>query len=773
MNKLVILLLLFILRPVAAISQWKDDFRDGSFEGSDREVCWDGDKTEFRVNESFELQLNSSKDYSAVQLYVPSHQSGSMEWSFYVKMGFTPTSSNYAKVYLTSDERDLKGDLNGLYVRVGYSDKNISLIQSKKGSNNRTLISGGNNRLNESSVSVNIKATLDAKGFFNLYSKLEGEKDYVLEGSCEITENVTGEWFGVVCVFTSTRSKSFYFDDFTVSQEPSEDEPEPAYSTAKEGDIVFSEIMANPGATDIPEYVELYNTSEQALQLKDLLFFYDKTSYKLPEKIIYPHSYFLLCKTSSASWFGSEINVNGVTSFPTLANGGKLLKIENLQNELISWIEYSDNMYGENSKKSGGWSLEAIDLSNISNTDSNWSSSVDALGGTPGKVNSIRAVNPDVTQPSVVSSSMEEDNKIKINFSKPMNRRLLLDTQSYSISAEGIQIEELTANDPQGNELTVRLNRFPSRGDLIELSMQGVRDRTGNPLETSTLSVGLGFEAQANDVIINEILFNPPSGGNEYVELYNRSDKAIDLRYLSITSRKPSDGSFNTSYKLTDRAEFMYPGEYLVVTKNREQVCSYFTCREESRFVEPLSMPSLANTSGCAVILNNRTNEVVDQFYYNESMHSQSLKTKKGVALERIDIESSTDDSGNWASASATSGYGTPGYVNSQYGRLTGLAEKSGNTLTVDYSASQEGRYGFVYQLDKPDYRCRLFIYDASGRKIKNLAENELLGIRGELFWNGMGVNGQKQTSGIYLVYLELFDSAGNIRHLRSPVIIK
>ncbi|MDR0543332.1 MAG: lamin tail domain-containing protein, partial [Dysgonamonadaceae bacterium] len=42
----------------------------------------------------------------------------------------------------------------------------------------------------------------------------------------------------------------------------------------------------------------------------------------------------------------------------------------------------------------------------------------------------------------------------------------------------------------------------------------------------------------ANDLVINEILYDKPTGGEEYVELYNRSTKSIDLRYVGITTRK-------------------------------------------------------------------------------------------------------------------------------------------------------------------------------------------------------------------------------------------
>jgi len=509
-----IIFIFLVLQSVTAFAQFSDNFNDGLFQGEMREVNWTGDVAEFRVNEALQLQLNSSVANSPAQLRTPSSMAANTRWKFYVKMNFNPTASNYAKVYLTSDEPNLNADLNGLFVRIGYTDKNICLMRSKKGSNNSTLIAGERQRLNLTSVAVTIKATLDTDGKFNLYSRLETESDFVLEGSCDLSDIPVSNWFGLVCIFTATRSAHFFFDNFVVQ--------------------------------DLDE-------------------------------------------------------------------------------------------------------------------------------------------------------------------------------------------EDLDEEDPKPD--------LPQEGD----------------------------------VIINEILFNPPTGGNEYVELYNRSDKTFDLRYLSITSRRPSDGSFNTIYPLTASPLLLHPGEYVVVTRNRNLVCEFFDCREESLFAEPTSMPSLANTSGCAVILNNVTNEIVDQFYYSETMHSKSIPSsaRKGVALERIHPDLPADEASSWASASSQSGYGTPGYINSQYSEHTGIQNPNDNFIAIEYPALGDDRYGIRYRLDKPDYNGRLFIYDAVGRKVNTVINNELLGSQGVIYWNGQSASGRKLQSGIYIVYLEIVDLSGVVHKFKTPAVVR
>lgn len=60
---------------------------------------------------------------------------------------------------------------------------------------------------------------------------------------------------------------------------------------------------------------------------------------------------------------------------------------------------------------------------------------------------------------------------------------------------------------------------------------------------------------------------------------------------------------------------------------------------------------------------------MIDEIRYSSKWHAPSVKNEKGIALERINPDRDTQDEMNWTSASATAGYGTPGYRNSQYGK--------------------------------------------------------------------------------------------------------
>jgi hypothetical protein len=382
-------------------------------------------------------------------------------------MNFTPSANNYAKIYLMSDEADLSDNPSGLFVRIGYTDKNISLVRARKGRNNEILIAGEKNRLNGPAVTVQV--TWDARGELRLCSRLDNEAAFREEGRYLLQETPDGGYFGLVCVFTPTRNGQFFFDNFTVSPWD-DDNPGATPDEPHADDMVFTEIMANPGSgSNRPEYIELYNTTGRAFQLNDCLFYYGDRAYSLPKREIPPHTYFILCKTAAEKDF-PDIEACGTTAFPTLANSGKLLRLDNRQGETIAWFEYSDAMYNDAVKKTGGWSLECIDWRNRSNTAANWSASVDASGGTPGRSNSIQAENPDLTPPAIRSATWSGA-EIGLTFSKPMDPASLLDETAYRFSDTGYHITGLDINRPQATTVQMQLNRFPPQGEWLSPSV--------------------------------------------------------------------------------------------------------------------------------------------------------------------------------------------------------------------------------------------------------------------------------------------------------------
>ena len=746
----------FLTSLFTAYSQSPSNFSSGNFI---QNPTWEGDVSKFKISDG-QLQLsdNTADKIGPSYLSTVSDRVRNTSWEFRVKMDFNPTSSNYSKIYLCSTNGNLNEALNGFFVRLGHTNKNVALL-SQDGTKTTVLFQGESKRLDMSSVSVKIKVTLDKQGIFSIYSQLEGESDFVFEGSKQVTEFPESNYFGVVCVYTKTRNEHFVFDNFAVAKIDEDDSlPEELKEVPAFGDIIFSEIMAKP-VGDVPEYVEFYNHSDKTFSLKNWQFYYGDKPYTLPEAEIKPNAYFVLCKPGSVSYFSDQVKAIGVSSFPTLANTGKLLRLDDNNGTLVHWFEYSEKMYGSDEKKTtGGWSLECIDLENKSNSETNWSGSL-VEGGTPGMPNSMQAINPDVEYAHIISVTKLQEDTLLIKFSKPLDLKTLSDKQSYDIRSTGYDIDFLSFNYPQGTELKLHLNKMPDKGEIIDLFFPGLLDLSGHVLDDEQfVSIGSGYEAEPLDVVINELLPNPLADSNEYVELYNRSNKAIDLSFLSIASRKNTDGTLNKAYPLASGLSLLYPKQYLLITKSMEKVTNFYSCPIDVFAVELSVMPTITNTLGCIVLINNQTNVIVDEFSYTEKMHDASILDKKGVALERIDVDGPTNSESNWTSASSFVGYGTPGYANSQKRIIAGLEslKPAVNVVTIDAD-----NYQINYHFFDHGNRCRIMVFNTLGKLVKTIANNELLGTEGSISWNGKADGGQKLQSGIYFIRMEVVSSNG------------
>lgn len=271
-----------------------------------------------------------------------------------------------------------------------------------------------------------------------------------------------------------------------------------------------------------------------------------------------------------------------------------------------------------------------------------------------------------------------------------------------------------------------------------------------------------------HEIVFNELLPNPYPEGSEYIELYNRSDQALPLAGLSIATRK-SDGRLGTHYPLSSITSLLEPQAYALLTKSKEGVSDFYLISSPDALHE-LKLPVLANTSATLVLFRAEDEVVIDEIRYSSKWHAPSVKDEKGVALERIHPDGDTQDEANWTSASATAGYGTPGYRNSQEGKpeegeATGIESPVYSEITREYTIH--------YHLDQSGYTCRAWVFDISGKRICEVVNHDLLGVEGELTWNGLASNGSKVKTGVYIFYVELVHPQGKVERYREVFLVK
>ncbi len=542
-------------------------------------------------------------------------------------------------------------------------------------------------------------------------------------------------------------------------------------------DIVIDEIMADPAPViGLPnnEWIELKNTSTTAFNLQGWkLSDLTGQSGPMPSFILKPDSFVIVCTSSAVtalSAFGPTISV---TSFPSLDNAGDQLSLRNAQGKLIHSVAYTDKWYQNELKAAGGWSLEMIDTKNPCSGFGNWRAAIDAKGGTPGKKNSINALNADKTSPRLLRAYATDSLSITLVFDEPLDSLTAAAITAYTIS-EGIgQPQSAIPLAPAFDHVTIKTARPLLRNKVYLITVKTITDCAGNAIASSNaVKLGLASSTDSMDLVINEILFNPRSSGVDYVELYNRSNKISDLENIYIANRN-SAGTVSSITQLSKENYLFFPEEFIVVTTDAAIVRRDYLTLNPDAFLEVTGMPSFNDDKGDVIILNGQ-GKIVDELAYSEKWHFKLIDNPQGVALERIDQNAPTQDPGNWHSAATSVGYGTPTYKNSQYRSNQEL--KGEITLTPEIiSPDNDGMDDFAtidYIFPTPGYVANISIFDAAGRVVRYLQRNALCGIKGNYRWDGLGEKDQKLPVGIYIIYTEVFNTDGKKKQFKNVIVL-
>lgn len=546
--------------------------------------------------------------------------------------------------------------------------------------------------------------------------------------------------------------------------------------TANRFDLVITEIMADPSpAVSLPsaEYVEIKNVSSTAFNLNGWKLS-DATSTGTINTsfTIQPDSIVILCSTGNVTTFSAFERAIGVTSFPSLDNDGDLLSLKSPQGKIIHAMSYAIDWYQNEVKKDGGWSLEMIDIKNPCSGMYNWKASIDAKGGTPGKKNSVDGVNIDAAPPQLVRTYSLDSLTIIALFNEPLDSASASIVSNYSFS-NNISIKSSLPQTPLFNSVALKLSTPLQKQTIYSLVVSNLTDCKGNAIGVyNKAKAGLTEEALQNDVVVNEVLFNPRPGAYDYVEIYNRSNKIIDANKLYIANRNAS-GSLGSVKKLSETPLYIFPDDYMVVTEDASSLQHEYMVQNSQNVLVISSLPSYPDDKATVVITNSQ-GKVVDEVSYSEKWHFGLISNDEGVALERIDPDDSSQKQTNWHSAASTAGYGMPTYKNSQHKQINAINA----TINVNpkiFSPDNDGHDDIAtisYQVTEPGYVANITIFDANGRLIRYFVKNALLGLKGSWNWDGLNENAQRLSVGTYIIYTEISNLQGKKKQFKNTVVL-
>jgi hypothetical protein len=431
--------------------------------------------------------------------------------------------------------------------------------------------------------------------------------------------------------------------------------------------LVINEVMYSP-ADGEPEWIELINISDDSVNLmnwsiSDLLATPTKNFITNENVFLQPDEYLIIAKDTSFNSFHPDVIAKTMyVNFGTLGNTSDGIIIYDFRDGIIDSLFYSSSWGG-----GSGFSLERISVDEETNDNTNWTSSLDQNGSTPGMPNSIENV------------------------------------QSYG----------------------------------------------------------------RNDLVINEIMFEPDTDNSEYIEFYNSGNSTVNIGGWRIEDEN------GNSEKLSEISFNILPDDYFVLASDSSILTRFGLSEEDNFTILGISSLGLVNT-GELILLSDVRGNVIDSIWYSDKWHNDNFVSTKNISLERINTYLAGNDASNWSSSVNPLG-GTPAKTNSIF--TDNLNTESNISVSPNpFSPDNDGFEDFTiinYNLTQATSQARIKIFDSKGRLVRTLANSQASGSSGSVIFDGLGNDSEALRIGIYIIFLEAInENAGVVENLKTVVVV-
>ena len=365
-------------------------------------------------------------------------------------------------------------------------------------------------------------------------------------------------------------------------------------SIAQIPNLVISEIMYNPPeiGADSLEYIEIYNNENSDIDLNGIQFT-EGINHTFSNQILLANSYLVLAKDSVVFQ-----NVFGISAYQwdggTLGNAGELIEIKNANGGLIDAVEYANTTPWSIAANGLGASLVLCDLNADNTLPENWMAAT-----TPTEIfinNEEIIANPNALSEcpvgpiigflensiNIIEENITIDLQVVIEGGNVNSTEVVFNLNFFSTGTlnEDFSMDEmipLTIEFPAGIEKDTQvisihvLEDFAiEQNELLVFELQNpTNDAIINPMHTSFEILIEDDDAILPDLVISEIMYNPPEEGadsTEFIELYNNDTVPVNL----------------IGYYFSEGIEFTFPeiiispSEYIVITRDSNAFASYY-----------------------------------------------------------------------------------------------------------------------------------------------------------------------------------------------------
>ncbi|MDH7605622.1 MAG: lamin tail domain-containing protein, partial [Melioribacter sp.] len=490
--------------------------------------------------------------------------------------------------------------------------------------------------------------------------------------------------------------------------------------------LTFSEIMFYPSETN-GEFVEIYNTSStETIDIANYKFkYYTSSNNNLIPLIggtkLGPGKFAVILQGNYdfnngiyKTLIPSDVIVLKVSSNNFGSSG-----MANTTSRTVYLIDPSGqtvDTYTYSADNSASISDEKIIL-NKDNSSSNWKNSL-RTHGTPGFKNSVSPTDYDLQIKflNINPSTPRAEDSLKITFVVINKGRLTANNFSVSIFND-VNRDSI---EQAGENIFYQDYSELINGDSIVIQKSFYTETPGNysfiaginflidEVLTNNRTIANVTVAEKlalyNDIVVNEIMYAPINDEPEWIELYNRSNRKINLRNWKIADN-------SSSVVISNNDLFIDSNQFLIISKDAS-INNFYNIT--SQLVTKL-FPTLNNTAD-DVILKDNEGRTIDSVRYNPSWGGSS-----GKSLERISADESSVFASNWGT-SISKEKATPGRINS-------LTKKDYDISIKNFYAKSQ--YAIVN-------KELLFIAEIEN-KGKNAAQNVILKLFKDVNANSVG----------------------------------
>ena len=213
------------------------------------------------------------------------------------------------------------------------------------------------------------------------------------------------------------------------------------------------------------------------------------------------------------------------------------------------------------------------------------------------------------------------------------------DTLLFTRQVNGVWLVDKTQVIPAGTTV-VRGGVFASTESAMNLRAAFDYLIVADPSQAASLLASLR---------LTEVMYNPGSGGVEYLEFQNTGTAALNLQGVNLPAGAPLPYTFGN--------ETLNPGEFIVVTGNPTGFRTKYGVAPRLALTQWTT--GALDNGGERILLNDPTSNVIHDFIYDDVAPWPITPDGQGPSLEIIDPNGDYNNPLNWRASASIDG--TPG----------------------------------------------------------------------------------------------------------------